>query len=104
MPEQIPPRGNEPKAKHDDTWGTSIREGYDDRPHHRQPRMAPQKPRGNKSLRSLGGMMIVGAMFWGAYLYTSSLNVRENLLEHREPTYLCGAGVLVSLLGKYIRL
>jgi hypothetical protein len=104
MPEQIPPRGKEPKAKKDDTWGTSIREGYDDRTHYRPLRTAPPKPRGNKFLRSLGGMIIVAAMFWGAYLYTSSLNIPENLRQHREPAYLCGAGLLLSLLGKYIRL
>ncbi|HLY99352.1 MAG TPA: hypothetical protein VKT33_09835 [Candidatus Angelobacter sp.] len=103
MPQQIPPQGKEPKATKDDTWGSS-REGYEDRTHYRPIRSAPQKPRGNKSLRSLGGMMIVGAMFWGAYLYTSSLNVADNLRQHREPACVCGAGVLISLLGKYIRL
>jgi hypothetical protein len=97
MAEKLPP-----KKIYQDQWGTGTREGYEDRPQY-QPRTAPKK-KGSGLLRALGGLMIVGGLFWGAYLFTVKGATVESLEQNRAPAYVCGAGVVISLLGKYIRL
>ena len=97
MAEKLPP-----KKVYQDQWGTGTHEGYEDRPKY-QPRKAP-KQRGSSLLRSLGALMIVGGLFWGAYLFTVKGATVASLEQNHGPAFLCGAGVLVSVLGKYIRL
>ncbi len=98
MPEQLPPKGKEYK----DAWGTGTREGYEDRAQHR-PRQSPPKRQGSGLLRSIGSLMIVGGIFWGVYLFTSSGASVDILRQNHGPAWVCGAGVVVSLLGKYLR-
>ena len=100
MPGQVPPKGKVYK----DAWGTTgTREGYEDRPQYR-PRQSPPKRQGSAFLRSLGSLMIVGGIFWGVYLFTSSGANVDILRQNLGPALVCGAGVVVSLLGKYLRL
>ncbi len=99
MEEKLPP-----KKIYQDQWGTGTREGYDDRPQTQyQPRKAPPK-RGNGPLRSLGGLMIVGGLFWGVYLFTAHGATAAALQQNHGPALVCGGGVVISLIGKYIRL
>ncbi len=98
MPEQIPPKDKASK----DAWGTGTREGYEDRPQYR-PRTSSPKPRGSAFLRSLGSLLIVGGIFWGVYLFTAGGASVDVLRQNHGPALVCGAGVVVSLLGKYIR-
>lgn len=99
MREQLPPKGKEYK----DAWGSGAREGYEERSQYR-PRVAPSKPRGNAFLRSLGSLLIVGGICWGVWVFTAGGGDVEVLRQNRGPALVCGAGVVVSLLGKYIRL
>ncbi|SRR6266481_2413336 len=96
MEEKLPP-----KKTYKDEWGTGTREGYEDRPQV-QLRKDP-KPRGSGLLRSIGGMMIVGSLFWGTYVFAANGAALAALEQNHGPAFLCGAGVVVSLLGKYIR-
>jgi hypothetical protein len=100
MQEQIPPKSKAYK----DAWGTTgTREGYEDRPQHR-PRQSPPKRQGSAFLRSLGALMIVGGICWGVWLFTAGGANVDVLRQNHWPAWVCGAGVVVSLLGKYIRL
>jgi hypothetical protein len=59
-----------PKFKeYKDDWGTTAREGYEDRGTFRPPRPA-EKQRGSPLLRTVGAICIFGGLCWGAYLYT----------------------------------
>lgn len=98
MPEQLPPKGKEYK----DAWGTGAREGYEDRAQYR-PRQSPPKRQGSAFLRSIGSLMIVGGIFWGVYLFTSTGANVDILRQNHGPAWVCGAGVVVSILGKYLR-
>jgi len=48
-------------------------------------------------------MMIVGSLFWGTYVFAANGAALAALEQNHGPAFLCGAGVVVSLLGKYIR-
>jgi hypothetical protein len=85
-----------------DEWGTSTHEGYEDRSGY-QPRRVSTKRQGSGFLRSLGSLLIVGGLFWGVYLFTSTSDI-EALRRNHGPALLCGLGVIASLLGKYVRL
>jgi hypothetical protein len=100
MPEKISPK----EGRFKDEWGTGTHEAYEDRAHHRPLKPPPKKPRGNSFLRSLGGLLIVGGLFWGAYLYTSNPDIVEALRRNHGPAMVCGLGVIVSIVGKFIRL
>jgi len=99
MQERIPQK----KGLYNDDWGTGTRKGYEERSQHLPPKPTP-KPRGNRLLRILGGLLIVGGMFWGAYRYTSGFDIVETLRHNHGPTLLCGVGLVLSVLGKYLRL
>lgn len=101
MPEQRP----DPEDHHvKDEWGTTTRIGYEDRPVY-QPRKAPPKRKGSPLLRAIGGLAIVGGIFWGVYVVTSTAGI--NGLFHTgwpaRPILLCAGGLLVLLLERMIR-
>lgn len=100
MPEQRP-KPNEPAQ---DEWGTSVREGYEDRPVY-QPRKAVAKRKGNSLLRAIGGLAIVVGLAWGTYVVTSTEGVAGLLKPGwpARPIILCIGGVLILLLEKLIR-
>jgi hypothetical protein len=85
-----------------DEWGTTTREAYEDRPVFQQPRKRSPQRKGSGFLKSLGGLMILGAIFWGTYLVTGGAEPSV-LWKASGPGPLCALGVVVSVLGKYIR-
>lgn len=96
-------QSTQPKFKeYKDDWGTTAREGYEDRGAFRPPR-APQKSSGSPLLRTLGGIAIVGGMAWGTYLVTSAGDIPGALQQNHGPVAIIILGVVCSLLGKYIR-
>lgn len=102
MPEQRP----KPKEIQQDEWGTSSREGYQDRPGYHAPRKAPPpKRKGSPLLRAIGGLAIVGGIVWGTYVVTSTQGVGGLLRPGwpARPIVLCAAGLLVLLLEKLFR-
>jgi hypothetical protein len=90
-----------PKKQFRDAWETTSREGYEDRGAFRAPRA--HKRREGSLLRTLGGLAIVGGIFWGVYLVTHGGNAVETLRQNPGPVAIIGLGVLSSLLGKYLR-
>ena len=84
-----------------DEWGTTTREAYEDRPVYQPRRKAPQR-QGSGLIKSIGGLMIVGSIFWGTYLVTNGADPSA-LWKAQGPCPLCGLGVVVSILGKYLR-
>jgi hypothetical protein len=86
-----------------DDWGTSAREGYEDRGRFRQPR-APQKEPGSAMLRTIGMICIVAGLFWGTYDVTKDGNIIGALEQNHGPIAVVGLGVVVSILGKYLRI
>ena len=84
-----------------DEWGTTTREAYEDRPTYQPRRKTPQR-QGSGLIKSIGGLMIVGAIFWGTYLVTNGADPSA-LWQATGPVPLCGLGVVVSILGKYLR-
>src|SRR5258708_10371292 len=54
-----------------DEWGTTTREAYDDKPVFQQPRRKALPRKGSGSVKSIGGLLILGGIFWGTYLVTS---------------------------------
>jgi hypothetical protein len=90
------------RKEYRDDWGTAAREGYEDRGAFRPPR-APQKQPGSPVLRMLGGLGIVGGIFWGAYLLTRGGDVVTVLQQNHGPVAIIGLGAICSLLGKYLR-
>lgn len=91
-----------PKKEYKDDWGTAAREGYEDRGSFRPPR-TPQKRGGSSVLRMLGGVSIVGGIFWGVYLVTRGGDMVSVLQQNHGPIALIALGVISSLLGKYLR-
>src|SRR5262245_45748357 len=85
-----------------DEWGTGAREGYEDRGAFRPPR-APKKESGSSILRFLGALAIVGGVFWGTYLVTQGGDIMQALQQNHGPIAIVALGVVVSLLGKYLR-
>jgi hypothetical protein len=92
-----------PKFKtYKDDWGTTAREGYEDRGSFRPPR-APQKQPGSPLLRTFGSLCIFGGLCWGAYLYTQDRDIAMALQQNHGPVAILALGVVCSVLGKYIR-
>jgi hypothetical protein len=85
-----------------DDWGTTAREGYEDRGTFRPPRVA-QKTSGSPLLRTLGGICIFGGLCWGAYLYTHDRDIVTALQQNHGPVAILGLGVVCSLVGKFLR-
>jgi hypothetical protein len=85
-----------------DDWGTTAREGYEDRGTFRPPRAA-HKPPGSPLLRTLGALCIFGGLCWGAYLYTQDRDIVAALQQNHGPVAILGLGVICSIVGKYIR-
>ncbi|HEY6249014.1 MAG TPA: hypothetical protein VI685_03580 [Candidatus Angelobacter sp.] len=101
MPER--PKPNLP-PKAEDEWGTTIREGYEDRPVY-QPKKAAPKRKGSPLLRAIGGLAIVGGIAWGTYVVTSTQGVAGLLRPGwpARPIVLVAAGLLTLLLEKLLR-
>lgn len=95
---QPPPKFKEYR----DDWGTTAREGYEDRGSFRPPR-PPQKDSGSSLLRTLGAICIIGGLCWGAYLYSQNRDIAMALQQNHGPVAIMGLGVVSSLLGKYLR-
>ncbi len=89
------------KVIHDE-WGTTTREAYEDRPVFQQPRKKSPPRKGSSSIKSLGSLLILGGIFWGTYLVTAGEDPSA-LWKMSGPGPLCAFGVVVSILGKYIR-
>lgn len=88
---------------YEDEWGTS-RIGYEDRPVY-QPRKSKPQKKGNAFLRSLGGVLVVGGIFWGTYLLTS-IDGPPALLKPgvpSRPVLSVAIGVLILLVEKLFR-
>jgi len=100
MPEQRPKKN----APAEDEWGTTMREGYEDRPAY-QPRKLQPERKGSPLLRAIGGLAIVGGLAWGTYVVTSIQGVSGLLRPGwpARPILLCAAGLLVLLLEKLFR-
>lgn len=99
MPE-LPPK---PKPVEDD-WGTTMREGYEDRPAY-QPRQKPPKKKGSRLLRTIGGLLVVAGIFWATYVGTSTGGWRGLMKPGlpARPVLVLAIGLLVLLLEKLIR-
>ncbi|HLJ89479.1 MAG TPA: hypothetical protein VKZ53_21900 [Candidatus Angelobacter sp.] len=99
MPEQ--PRNYQP---YKDEWGTASREGYEDRTAYR-PLKGGTKRAGSPLLRSLGGLTVVGGIFWATYLLTSTGGSADVLKPGlpASPVLIVGIGVLTLLLERLFR-
>src|SRR5215470_14115413 len=97
-------RVSPPKHKgYQDDWGDS-REGYEDRGVFREARA--QTRGGGNLLKSVGGLAIVGGIFWVTYLVAKGGGIPEisNILQqNRGPVVVIALGAISSLLGKYLR-
>lgn len=91
-----------PKKEYRDEWETTSREGYEDRGAFR-PQRSEQKQPGSSILRTLGGISIVGGIFWGVYLVTRGGNMISALQENHGPIAIIALGAISSLLGKFLR-
>ena len=98
MSQSLPPK----HKVYQDDWGTSAREGYEDRGAFRAPR-APQKQPGSPVLKTVGALCIFGGLCWAAYLYTQDLNLAMALQGNHGPVAILGLEVVCSVLGKYLR-
>ena len=90
-----------PKKVYQDNWGTGVREGYEDLGPVR-PLRAAQKAQGSPLLRGLGGLAIVGGIFWGAYLFFYGGGI-IGLQQNYGPMAIVGLGAVCSLMGKFLR-
>lgn len=90
---------------YDHDWDTSARSGYEDRPvFQSQHQLKPRTPeRGSPLMRSVGGLAIVFAMAWGAYLVTSQGDLDIILKQNHGPLFILVVGVIASILGKFVR-
>ncbi|PYP83109.1 MAG: hypothetical protein DMG65_25060 [Candidatus Angelobacter sp. Gp1-AA117] len=89
-----------PKKVYNDAWG-DTRIGYEDKPVFQQrKKAAPRKE--NKFIGSIGSFLIIGAMCWGVYLVTSNGLNTAPLLKFPGPVHLAGAGVIVSIVSKFL--
>lgn len=91
-----------PKIVYKDDWGTTAREGYEDRGAFRPPR-APRKQSGSPLLRILGAVCIFGGLCWAAYLYTQDRDIAATLQQNHGPIAILAIGVICSTVGKYLR-
>lgn len=90
-----------PKKMYQDAWGSGAREGYEDLGPAR-PRRDAQRGRGSPFLRGLGGLGIVGGIFWGAYLFFYGGGIMA-LQQNYGPLVAVGLGAACSVAGKYLR-
>ena len=90
------------RSPYQDEWGTGSREGYEDRGSFRPPR-TPKREGGSSLLRTVGALTIVGGVFWGTYLVTKGGDIMTTLQQNRGPILVIAVGVVVSFLGKYVR-
>jgi hypothetical protein len=98
MPQTLPNQ-----KVYEDEWGTS-RIGYEDRPVY-QPRKSKPQRKGNASLRSIGGVLVIGGIFWGTYLLTS-IDGPPALLKPgvpSRPVLSVAIGLLILLVEKLFR-
>lgn len=98
MAQSVPPKFKEYK----DDWGTTAREGYEDRGAFRPIRQA-QKQQGSPILRTVGSAAIVGGILWGTYLVTQGGSLPATLQQNHGPVAILGLGLLCSVLGKYLK-
>ena len=89
--------------QHEDEWETGTREGYEDRGAFRPPRVST-KQHGSSVLRTAGSFCIIGGILWAVYLITRGGDIISALQQNHGPVEVIALGVLVSLLGKYLRL
>jgi len=89
------------KKVYQDNWGTGAREGYEDLGPAR-PLRAAQKAPGSPLLRGVGGLGIVGGIFWGVYLLFYGGGMIA-LQQNHGPMAVVGLGAVCSVLGKYLR-
>jgi hypothetical protein len=93
---------NQQKSRiYQDEWGTNSRQGYEDRSNYR-PKKVAKKAEGSRFIGSFGSLLIVGGMFWGTYLITSGHDI-STLTHYPGPVHLAGAGIVVSILGRFLR-
>jgi len=67
-------------------------------------RSAPKIPggrKGNGLLRSVGGLFMVGGIFWGTYILSSGGDF-SMLTRAPGPVHVIAAGVVISIIAKYI--
>ena len=95
---QPPPKFKEFK----DDWGTTAREGYEDRGAFRPPRV-PRGDGGSSILRTIGALTIFAGMCWGTYVVTRGGDIVAALEHNYGPLAIIGLGAVTSLLGKYLR-
>jgi hypothetical protein len=91
-----------PRREFRDDWGTTSREGYEDRGAFR-PQRTRRAERGSPLLKSMGSFCIVGGMCWGVYLLTQHGFQPEVLQQNHGPVAIIGIGAVGSILGKYLR-
>lgn len=85
-----------------DEWGTTSREGYEDRGAFRQQRTS-QAAQGSPLLKSMGSFCIVAGICWGVYLLTQNGFQPAVLMQNHGPIAIIGIGAVGSMLGKYLR-
>ncbi len=91
-----------PKREYNDAWETTAREGYEDRGAFRELRMKPKR-QGSSTLRMLGGIAIVGGIFWGVWVVTRGGDMVEALRQNYGPVAIIALGAITSVLGKFLR-
>jgi hypothetical protein len=89
-----------PKKVYRDDWDTGSHEAYEEKPLY-QPRVKTRSRADNGFLRSIGGLLIVGGIFWGTYLLSSGGDSAA-LTRFPGPVYVCGAGGVFSILSKFL--
>ena len=89
-----------PKKTYNDAWG-DTRIGYEDKPTY-QARKSSGGRQGNRLIGSIGSFLIVGAMCWAVYMLTSNGFDTSSLLKFPGPVHVAGAGVIVSLISRFI--
>lgn len=91
-----------PKKIYEDEWG-DTRAGYEDRSAYR-PQKKKQSAGGNRFVGTLGSLIIVGGIAWGAYLVTSSPTFDTSvLLKFPGPVHVCAVGLIISVISKFMR-
>lgn len=91
-----------PNKAYRDEWGTTAREGYEDRGAFRPPRVA-SKQSGSPLLRIVGAICIFAGLCWAAYLYTQDRDVIAALQQNHGPLAILLLGAVCSIAGKYLR-
>ncbi|HWZ45188.1 MAG TPA: hypothetical protein VNW97_17055 [Candidatus Saccharimonadales bacterium] len=89
-----------PKKVYRDDWDTGSHEAYEEKPLY-QPRVKAKSGAVSGLLRSLGGLLIVGGIFWGTYILSSGGDMAA-LTKAPGPVHVCIAGVVLSVLAKFL--